>query len=133
MPKPTLLVCQSCHSAEDRPDDQLADGDRLYQQLNTLAAEQLADLEIQAVGCLWTCDQPCAVAYTAADKPTYLFTTIPADETAIALLQFGDRYSKSKTGNVPWKQFPEELRSAKIARIPVPGQAEEMEEEEIED
>jgi hypothetical protein len=67
MPKPTLLVCQSCHSTEDRPDDQRADGDRLYQQLNTLAAEQLADLEIQAVGCLWTCDQPCAVAYTAAD------------------------------------------------------------------
>ncbi len=32
MPKHTLFVCQSCHSSEDRPKDQPADGARLLEQ-----------------------------------------------------------------------------------------------------
>lgn len=121
MPKHTLFVCQSCHrSCEERPNDQPADGDCLLQQLNTLTTEQLQfeEFKVQPVGCLWTCDRPCAVAFSAPTKPTYLFTTLPTDETAFALLQFGDLYLNSTTGDIPWKQFPAVLQSANIAKIP---------------
>jgi predicted metal-binding protein len=123
MPKHTLFVCQSCdRSSDDRPKHQSADGDRLLEQLNSLCAEQSNEFEIQPVGCLWTCDKPCAVAFSALHKPTYLFTKLPTDETAPALLQFGKRYLGSTTGDIPWKQFPEALQSASIAKIPAVGE-----------
>jgi predicted metal-binding protein len=58
---------------------------------------------------------------SAPNKPTYLFTTLPTDETAPALLQFGHLYLNSTTGDIPWKQFPEALQSATIAKIPAVG------------
>ncbi|NJK53792.1 MAG: DUF1636 domain-containing protein [Leptolyngbyaceae cyanobacterium SU_3_3] len=121
-PKPTFFVCQSCdRSSEERPKGQPADGARLLQQLNTLNTEntQSNEFEIQPVGCLWTCDRPCAVAFSAHHKPTYLFTNLLTHETAPALLQFGKLYFDSTTGDIPWKQFPEALQSVSIAKIPV--------------
>jgi len=90
----------------------------LLEQLNTLSAKQADAFEIQPVNCLWTCDKPCAAAFSASHKPTYLFTNLPTDETASALLQFGKRYLDSSTGDIPWKQFPEVLQSASVAKIP---------------
>lgn len=124
MPKHTLFVCQSCHhSSGERPNNQPADGSRLLEQLNTLSTDQLQfdDFVIQPVNCLWTCDRPCAVAFSAPYKPTYLFTNLPTDEAAIALLQFANLYRDKKTGNVLWKQFPEVLQSVSVAKIPVVG------------
>lgn len=121
MLKHTLFVCQSCHrSSEERPEHQPADGAQLLKQLNTLTAEQFQadEFDIQPVACLWACGQPCAVAFSAPHKPTYLFTTLPTDETAAALLQFGKLYRDRKTGNVPWEQFPEALKSVSVAKIP---------------
>jgi predicted metal-binding protein len=121
MPKHTLFICQFCHhSSEERPEHQPADGSRLLEQLNTLAVEQLQSnkFEIQPVGCLWTRDKPCAVAFSAPHKPTYLFTNLPTNEIATALLQFSKLYLDSSTGDVLWKQFPEALQSASIAKIP---------------
>jgi iron complex transport system substrate-binding protein len=67
------------------------------------------------------CDQLCAAAFSAPTKPTYLFTTSPTDETAPALLQFGDLYLNSTTGDILWKQFPAVSQSASIAKIPAIG------------
>lgn len=122
MSKHTLFVCKSCHcSSEERSNDQSADGTRLLEQLNTLASEQFQseDFVIQPVACLWTCGQPCAVAFSAPHKPAYLFTNLRADEVVFALLQFGRLYLSRKTGNVPWEQFPEALRSVGVAKIPI--------------
>ncbi|PSN13003.1 hypothetical protein C7293_17725 [filamentous cyanobacterium CCT1] len=121
MPKHTLFVCKSCHCSTDkRPEHQPADGARLLEQLSTLGNDQVqADcLEIHSVGCLWTCGEPCAVAFSAPHKPTYLFTALPTSETAPALLQFGHLYLSSTTGDIPWKQFPIVLQSASIAKVP---------------
>jgi predicted metal-binding protein len=122
MSKHTLFICKSCRcSSEERSNDQPADGTRLLEQLNTLASEQFQseDFVIQPVACLWTCGQPCAVAFSAPHKPTYLFTNLSTNEATFALLQFARLYLSRKTGNVPWKQFPEALRSVGVAKIPV--------------
>ncbi len=123
MSKSTLFVCQSCHHSSERPKDQPADGTRLLEQLNTLDTEHIQsnEFEIQPVGCLWTCDRPCAAALSAPHKPTYLFTHLPADDVALALLEFGKLYLSSNTGDIPWKQFPEVLQSVSIAKIPAVG------------
>ncbi|NDJ17454.1 DUF1636 family protein [Myxacorys almedinensis] len=63
MPSHILFVCQSCHhSSEDRPKEQPTNSTRLLEHLNTLTTEQPNKFETQPVGCLWTCDKPCAVA-----------------------------------------------------------------------
>ncbi|MBD2463176.1 DUF1636 domain-containing protein [Oscillatoria sp. FACHB-1407] len=119
MSKHILFVCKSCHySSEERPNNQPADGTRLLEQLNTLSTKPSDAFEIQPISCLWTCDRPCTVAFSAPHKPTYLLTNLPTDETASALLQFGKRYLDSSTGDIPWKQFPELLQSASVAKIP---------------
>ncbi|NDJ17463.1 DUF1636 family protein [Myxacorys almedinensis] len=123
MSKHKLFVCQSCHhSSKDRPKEQPTHGTCLLEHLNTLTTEQPNKFEIQPVGCLWTCDKPCAVAFSAPHKPTYLFTNLPTDEPAAALLQFGKLYRDRTTGDIPWKQFPEVLQSASIAKIPAVGE-----------
>lgn len=121
MPKHTLFICKSCHSySKKRPDNPPFDGTILFEQLNTLCAEQFPDdeVEIQPVGCLWACSQGCVVAASSPDKPTYLFVNLTPEESATALLDFMQLYIKSPKGTVVWKQLPELLQSAIFAQIP---------------
>ncbi|NJK52723.1 MAG: DUF1636 family protein [Leptolyngbyaceae cyanobacterium SU_3_3] len=119
MPKHTLFVCQSCHPSEDHPDDRPADGKVLLEQVK--AQLQSDALKVQPVRCLWDCYRACVVAFSATDKPTYLFSSLSTDETATALLEFGKLYRDRKTGNVPWKQFPKVLPDVSVAKIPAVG------------
>ncbi|MBE9156980.1 DUF1636 domain-containing protein [Nodosilinea sp. LEGE 06152] len=120
MPKYTFFVCESCQFSEEEPEGKLADGTRLLKQLNRVVAEQSQSdkSQFRPVVCLWTCDCPRAITFPAPIKPTYLFNTLPTDETAPALRQFGQLYLNSNTGSIPWKQLPEMLQSASIAKIP---------------
>jgi predicted metal-binding protein len=116
MTKPTLFVCQSCCLSEEHPEDQPADGAVLLQQVK--AQLQSDAIHVQPVACLWDCDRACVVAFSAPNKPTYLFSTIQPDSAA-ALVEFGEHYVQSKTGNVLPQKFPELLREAAIAKIPI--------------
>lgn len=120
MPKHILLVCQSCNLSDEKQD--LSDGSRLLNQLQQLHQDcsRQAELEIQAVGCLWVCQHPCAVALSGSHKSTYLFTNLPLLESATALLQFAELYLDSEDGAIPWKQFPNVLKTDLVAQIP-PG------------
>jgi predicted metal-binding protein len=115
-----LFVCKSCNSVHfDDVDYEKSDGVSLLNQAKELQQAEFpqSELEIQSVGCLWTCDRPCAVAFSAPSKPTYLFAKVPSS-AANALLQFGELYRSSKNSDIPWKQFPKILQSASVAKIP---------------
>ncbi|ASC71764.1 hypothetical protein XM38_027180 [Halomicronema hongdechloris C2206] len=121
MSKHILFICKSCNAkSEQEHTSDPSDGTKLLNQLQILHQTwpHQADLEIREVGCLWTCSSPCAVAFSAPDKATYLFTQVPATESAKALLKFGEHYLASNDGTIPWKHFPEALQSASIAKIP---------------
>ncbi|NJL39089.1 MAG: DUF1636 domain-containing protein [Leptolyngbyaceae cyanobacterium RM2_2_4] len=122
MTRHTLFVCKSCSATiahKDVTDDTITEGVLLLKHLQKLQQNRSieSELNVEAVGCLWTCDRPCAVAFSAPDKATYLFTKVPANADE-ALLQFGELYLNSKAGDIPWKQFPEVLQSAEVAKIP---------------
>jgi predicted metal-binding protein len=117
--KHVLFVCKSCNSVHSNDVDyEKAEGAVLLQQLLHLHQDwsHQDEFEIRAVGCLWTCSKPCSVAFSGANKATYLFTKVSSTEAA-ALLQFGERYLNSKAGDIPWKQFPEALQSVEVAKI----------------
>ncbi|MGI0484070.1 DUF1636 domain-containing protein [Pantanalinema rosaneae CENA516] len=125
MSKSILFVCQSCHTSEAKAPDRPSDGTILLEQLLNLhqAWSRRSELEIQPVGCLWTCDHPCAVALSASNKSTYLLAKVPVaenslSEVAVAVLHFSQLYLDSPDGTIPWKQFPEVLQTEIVARIP---------------
>ena len=131
MSHPILFVCRSCSLTEqDIEAGNLSDGALLLNQLLTLHQHwaRQSELNIQSVGCLWTCRQACAVALQCANKCTYLFTHLPSLESADALMQFSKLYLDSEYGNIPWKKIPEVLKTKTIARIPFASQVMESEE-----
>lgn len=128
MSKHTLFVCKSCNSVHsDEVDYEKAEGMILLNQLLDLHQNwsRRDELEIRSVGCLWTCDRPCAIAFSGDDKATYLFTKMLSESSAEALLQFGELYLNSKAGDIPWKQVPEVLQSAEVAKVPAAGKESE--------
>ncbi|MBE9075836.1 DUF1636 domain-containing protein [Romeria aff. gracilis LEGE 07310] len=116
MSKHILFVCQSCNDAAHKR-IKPSQGAQLLEQLNTLQAQD-SPITIQPVDCLWMCSRACVVSVSAPNRPTYLFTDLPLADSAAALLQFGELYRNSHNGDIPWKQCPEALQSAQVAKIP---------------
>ncbi|NCJ08612.1 DUF1636 domain-containing protein [Synechococcales cyanobacterium C] len=116
MSNSTLFVCQSCNDAASKR-VKPSQGAQLLEQLNSLQSQD-SPITIQPIDCLWMCSKACVVAISAAHQPTYLLIDLPPTESAEALLQFGKHYHDSEDGDVPWKQFPEMLKSSGIAKIP---------------
>jgi len=116
MLNPTLFVCQSCNDAAHKRRSP-SQGTQLLEQLNTLQSQD-SPLTIQPVGCLWMCSRACVVSVSAPGKATYLFTDLPLADSAEALLQFSELHLNSHNGDIPWKQCPEALQSAQVAKIP---------------
>lgn len=121
MTKHILFVCKSCNAVSElKQDEKQPDGSALLARLLALHQNwsRQSELEIRAVGCLWTCSHPCAVAVSGTNKSTYLFTDLPLAESANALFEFGELYLDSNSGDVPWKKFPQVLQSCGVAKIP---------------
>jgi predicted metal-binding protein len=117
-----FFVCESC-----RLDTSNCNGDESEPAgailLNKLQAQhqnwsRKSEFEIRGVGCLCTCHQPCVFALAGVNKPTYLFTGLPAQEIAPAILTLGEFYADSDNGFVPNYKLPEVLQAARLARIP---------------
>lgn len=125
MSKTTLFVCQSCRQNHAESTEGPAAGALLLEQLQQRhpSWSRRSQLDIQATGCLWTCDYPCAIALSAPHKSTYVLAHIPVtvdmlEKAAEAVLDLSQLYLDSKDGTIPWKQFPEMLQTNLIARVP---------------
>lgn len=64
------------------------------------------------------CDHPCAVAYHAARKASYLFGDIDADKDIDALVAFARQYAVLHDGWCTAIDRPASLRKSTLARIP---------------
>lgn len=125
MSKSTLFICRSCHKSEQRPPEQPADGTVLHDHIQALHqnGSLRSELEVRGVDCLWACNHPCVIAFSSPGKPTYALAKISVGkenhaEIAEAALQLSKKYLDSKSGNIPWKHFPEVLKTEFIAQIP---------------
>jgi predicted metal-binding protein len=114
MSKPVLHVCTSCNTAAKK-DLEPSEGTCLLDKLNELNQDRFI---IKPVGCLWMCEQACVVALSATERFTYLFTDLPTQESPEALLEVADLYLNCQGGSIPYKKFPQVLKSANVARIP---------------
>lgn len=123
MTKHTLLVCKSCSATiahDDVTEDTITEGVLLLQQLQKLHQNEFEnnELNIQAVGCLWTCDRPCSVTFACPGKYTYHFVDLSYADSVFELQQFSQLYLNSLDGYVKPLKMPGELRSHLLVRIP---------------
>ena len=117
MSKHIFFVCESCQltTEESEPVGTTLLKDLKKQHQNWSFKNEF---EIQGVGCLCACDQPCVFALAGMNKPTYLFANLPAERIATDILTLGEFYRDRANGLVPNYKLSEILQTARIARIP---------------
>ncbi len=115
----TLFVCKSCSAVIDHEEaDERAEGNQLLLQLLEAQKNSACNLNIEAVGCLWTCNRPCCVTFTCPGKYTYHFVDLPVQNIVSDLFKFRELYQQSEDGYVLPAKMPEQLKSNLLVRIP---------------
>jgi predicted metal-binding protein len=121
----TLFVCKSCSAvlSHEEADDR-AEGNQLLLKLVEAQKNHptYSSLNIQSVGCLWTCNRSCVATFVCPQKYTYQFVDLTEDSIT-DLLQFSQMYQESENGYVLPPKLPGKLRSHLLVRIPPTPQA----------
>ncbi|MGA7953382.1 MAG: DUF1636 domain-containing protein [Gloeobacterales cyanobacterium] len=125
MTKHTLFICTCCSFTKtERQSLGKSGGLHLLEQVSNLYQnwDLQSEFVVQEVACLSVCSRPCSVAFVAPNKTTLVFGDLPPLESAADLLQLGKQYHDSSDGIISWKERPEVLKDALIARVPpLPG------------
>jgi predicted metal-binding protein len=113
-----ITVCTSCRhkGSAYQPGYELID--RLRKAVDAAGDSLTEDFEIAGAACMAGCDHPCAVAYHAAGKASYLFGDIDADKDIDALVAFARQYAVLQDGWCTSIDRPASLRKSTLARIP---------------
>jgi predicted metal-binding protein len=113
-----ITVCTSCRHAGEacRPGHELIA--RLRAAIAAVGDAVTEAFEVSGVACMAGCERPCAVAYQASGKATYLFGDIdPADDVG-DLIAFARQYAGLADGWCSSTTRPGRLRHATLARVP---------------
>ena len=119
----TLFVCKTCSATiahDDVTEETITEGVLLLKHLQELQQNGSVknELNLQGVGCLWTCDRPCSVTFSCSEKYTYHFVDLKYTDSVAELQQFSELYLKSIDGYVKPLEMPGELRSRLLVRVP---------------
>lgn len=119
-----ITVCTSCKHEVDGRIHQPGVG--LIEDLTAAlcAADQslAVRFEVAGVACMAGCKRPCALAYHAAGKATYLFGDIAPDDMP-DLVDFARQYASLPDGWCSSVERPGKLRTSTLARVPAPPAA----------
>ncbi len=113
-PSAIVSVCVSCKSA----DGGAAVGADLFAAIKAAVGDTISGVQIRPVQCLSVCKRPATVAVTSRDGYTFLFGDLQTESGAAALIAFVYAYRTAEHGFVPWRERPEILRKAIVARVP---------------
>ena len=114
-----LFICVTCRRTGDPPSpDGPSSGARLYAAVTACLTEADASIAIAPVECLSACNRPCAIAFAAAGKWTYVYGDLPHDSAAQSIVAGARLYADTSDGLVPWTLRPAMLKSGVVARVP---------------
>ena len=118
----SLVICSTCKfSTESKfaPDGRTG-GEHLISAMDAVLAEQgRSDVQVQTQICLWNCSRPCSVVMRDDERFSYVTGgNAPTKAQAEAILEWFDAHSKTETGEVPFKLWPQAMRGHFIARMP---------------
>jgi predicted metal-binding protein len=116
----SIILCSTCrYSAESKTGP---DGRTGGEILIAHVREELAgrnDVAVETQACLWNCKRHCSVVLRDDARFTY-FTGehAPTKQQAQAIITWFDMHGRTPTGEVPFREWPDEMRGHFIARIP---------------
>jgi len=113
----TIFVCTSCGLSEDAEDLNSSDGMRLHAGLEKLAALH-SNISIQPVDCLAVCDQSVTIAFSAAQKWTYVIGGVEAIRDQDDILSVAQSIWASESGVPALIDRPPFFRKGVISRLP---------------
>jgi predicted metal-binding protein len=125
--KHNIFVCQSC--AGVWRDGRQVGNSGGYLLLGALQAQMeqwpwASEFTVTGVSCMGACNRPCAIAFVAAGKSTYLFGDLHHEEAlpelSAAILQCAQLYLVNDDGAMGWADRPERLKKGLVGRIPSP-------------
>ena len=117
-----IVICTTCKHADGRKLDDAgrSAGSYLIDEMGSLLAEKgRADVTLQTQACLWNCTRPCSVVLRDDERLSYVTGgNAPTREQAEAILAWFDLHGQTETGEVPFRQWPDQMRGHFIARMP---------------
>ena len=99
-------------------------GARLVEALGRVKAAdpRYAGIAVQAMPCLFACQDHCSVHLRAPGKVGYVLGRFaPDDEAARAILDYAIEYAASEHGRVAYALWPEGVKGHFLTRTPPPG------------
>ena len=114
-----ITVCETCKRADwDAEKTSITDGE-LLASLVEQAAESVDSVKVRRHSCLMGCDFACNVTIQSEGKLNYVLGTFePTQESANGIVEYANSYSKSETGQVPYKTWPQAIKGHFRARLP---------------
>ena len=114
----TIHVCTSCrHKRSGEQHGPLVGGAQLLDELSEKVRGRPA-LRIVGFACLSVCERPCAVAFSAPGKTTYVFGNLDPLACADDIVQTADLYTQKPDGMLLRKERAPALQAAIVARVP---------------
>ena len=114
-----ITICDTCKrdgwDAETAPG---TDGEALAEKVEA-AAKGVAGIRTRRVSCLMGCGHGCNVAIQAEGKLAYTLGRFePDDAAAKAIVDYAALHAESETGQVPFRQWPQEVKGHFVTRHP---------------
>lgn len=115
----TITVCTTCRQPHLR-DDKEADpcGAAMLSAVEAAAAG-LPGVAVRGTACLMGCDHGCNVAVSDGAKMAYVLGRFTPDGAAAdAIVDYARRHAESRSGIVPFREWPKGVKGHFVARIP---------------
>ncbi len=114
-----ITICDTC-KLEDWPERGLekTDGEALAELIEAQAGD-IAGVKVRRHSCLMGCAGACNVAIQAEDKLTYTLGRFdPTTDAASGIVEYAKLHSDSEKGQVPYRQWPAEIKGHFVTRHP---------------
>ncbi|WP_341366871.1 DUF1636 domain-containing protein [Yoonia sp. BS5-3] len=114
-----ITTCDTCkNEGWSEGDMAQTDGESLATLIEA-AATGLSGVKTRRVSCLMGCKNSCNVAIQGHGKLCYtLGEFAPTPEAASAIVAYALAHSTSETGQVPYREWPQEIKGHFVTRHP---------------
>lgn len=114
-----ITICDTCKSATTDPATPATDHSNGQDLAALIEARAPAPLRTRRVSCLMGCGHGCNVAIQAEGKLCYTLGRFePTAEAAQGIVDYALLHSASKTGQVPFRDWPAAIKGHFITRHP---------------
>ena len=118
----TITVCETCKRSNWNAEiDNKTDGEVLAGLIESMS-DEAPNINIRRHACLMGCDFACNVAIQSEDKLNYVLGNFsPSIENAKGIIEYATLHNASDKGQVPFRDWPKEIKGHFRARLPVLG------------